>query len=836
MAEENLTILAIDDHADNLITLKAILRETFPLSVILLANSGEEGIALALDKDPDVILTDIVMPGMDGFELCRTLKQMDMTRDIPVVFITALKGDREHRINALEVGADGFLAKPIDETELTAQITAMSKLKKAAVRKRDEKKRFETMLHARTRELEQRNIFIQTVLDNLPMGLAINEIEKGSAIYMNRKFEEIYGWPQSDLINIPQFFRNVYPNDAYREELMARVMDDVNSMDPARMHWENCQITHKDGSRHVINAVNIPLPDQNIMVSTVVDVTEQKRAEKIHEIQYQVVKATLAAKSLQDFLWLIKNELSSLVETSNFFMAFYDEATQIFRKELWLDEKDDFPEWHASQSLSGQVVRQRRTLLLKKTGIQSLKEAGKLALVGTPAECWLGVPVMIQEDIIGVIVIQSYTDPNAYDKSIANLMEIIAHEVGLYIGNRMDEENLIRAKEKAEESDRLKSAFLANMSHEIRTPMNAIVGFAQLLSDPELTDDDREKFTSIIKQRSDDLLHIVSDILDISRIESGNATAVKTRVNLNSIIGEMEMVTLQKLQRSNRNNLRIFCDKSLPDGETFFISDPYILRQVFTNLIDNAIKFTPEGTIRIGYHKPGNGMVTCYVTDTGIGIKQQNLEVIFKHFRQADIENQQQYGGTGLGLAICRGALTLINGSISVVSEPGKGSTFSFEVPFFQENPASDPTVRNDNAVVTAPSPKTTPDWSGKKILLVEDEASNMEFLRIILNRTKAELFQATCGKELRMYYPQLAKIDLVLLDVRLPDANGWDLAMEIKKIRPDLPVIAQTAYAMSTDRKKSQQSGCDDYIPKPISRELLINIISKRINKPDIP
>jgi len=389
--------------------------------------------------------------------------------------------------------------------------------------------------------------------------------------------------------------------------------------------------------------------------------------------------------------------------------------------------------------------------------------------------------------------------------------------------NKQVEEELIKARQKAEESDRLKSSFLANMSHEIRTPMNAIVGFAQMLTDPWLSAEERVRFSTIVQNRSDDLMHIINDLLEISRIESGNTTVIRERIVMNDLIDEMETVFNQKLKRAGKQQISLLISKTLSVTQSAFVTDGYIVRQVFTNLLDNAIKYTLKGEIRFGYDLPKDGKITCYVSDTGIGISAENQEVIFEHFRQADIENQHQYGGTGLGLSICKGVLSLLGGTIEVESGPGKGSHFRFTIPF--EQPLEPETETGSK--LSEKKTEFNEAWKGKKLLLVEDEPSNMEYLTIILSRTGAELVSAYSGKDLRDQYPVLDSFDLVLLDVQLPDASGWDLVKEIKAKRPDLPVIAQTAFAMSSDRKKSEETGCDNYIPKPIYKEKLLRMIA---------
>ncbi len=385
------------------------------------------------------------------------------------------------------------------------------------------------------------------------------------------------------------------------------------------------------------------------------------------------------------------------------------------------------------------------------------------------------------------------------------------------------EEELLRAKIKAEESDRLKSAFLANMSHEIRTPMNTIIGFASLLSDPELSDEERNRFSEIIQSRSEDLLHLINDILDISRIESGNVTVLKERVSLNAIIDEMESVFGEKLRRIKKTHLILSTEKGLSTHLSDMKTDGFILKQVFSNLIDNAIKYTETGSIRFGYHPPDENRITFFVKDTGIGISPEYQEVIFQHFRQADSTNTYKYGGAGLGLSICKGSITLLEGDIRVESEPGKGSTFLFTLPYEAAPESQKKTI----SVPTGDKVKCSYRWNGKKILLVEDEETNMEFLKIILKPTQAELIPAYSGKEVVKLYDTLASLDLVLLDIRLPDASGIDLAGEIKKMHPDLPVIAQTAYAMSSDKHKIKAAGCDNYISKPINKNKLLEMIS---------
>jgi signal transduction histidine kinase/ActR/RegA family two-component response regulator len=467
---------------------------------------------------------------------------------------------------------------------------------------------------------------------------------------------------------------------------------------------------------------------------------------------------------------------------------------------------------------------QDRPVLITDKELPELIRNGTIEMIGVPSACWLGVPLHIDGKVIGAFVVQSYDNPNAYSVKDMEILEFVSDQISLAVQRKQTEAELITAKESAQESDRLKSAFLANMSHEIRTPMNAIVGFAGMLSDPEVSPEERNRFSGIIQSRSDDLMHIINDLLEISRIESGNAIVVKSTISINAVLDEMETIFRQKLDKNNKGHLSIFTEKAWTDFRSEIITDGYILRQVFSNLIDNAIKYTSAGSIRFGYQVPKNGFISFFVSDTGVGIARQNQNVIFEHFRQADTPDQHKYGGTGLGLSICKGSLALLGGNIRVESEPGKGSTFYFNIPFEAPEPRIQDPVSNRSQGHTS---QHTYDWAGKTVLLVEDDETNMDFLRIVLKSTKANLLFATSGSEVRKHFDQLRSIDLVLLDIRLPDANGWDLTVEIKALRPDLPVIAQTAFAMSSDRQKSMEAGCDNYLSKPISKQLLLVMLA---------
>jgi signal transduction histidine kinase len=426
------------------------------------------------------------------------------------------------------------------------------------------------------------------------------------------------------------------------------------------------------------------------------------------------------------------------------------------------------------------------------------------------------------EKIIKNELIESERKLRVQNEELANLnnqlLSVIEKLRDSYENIQRINEELIVSRQKAEESDRLKSAFLANMSHEIRTPMNAIIGFAGFLGESDLPGEEREKYSKIIVDRSDELLQIINDILDISKIESKTLIPFPESFILETLLDDLTVIYSKKLNQMNRKNLQIVCKK--PPGDKLYVltTDMLKFRQIFTNLLNNALKFTESGEIQFGYYSSEENSLTCFVSDTGIGIDPKYQETIFEIFRQAEPPPERIFGGTGLGLAICRGNAKLLGGDIRVESEPGKGSKFFFTVESLQKEK-------------TAPEQKYPKlmkvQWKIKKILIIEDDDSSIEYLKMTLEKTGAMLYIARNGKEARAVYNRLHEIDLVLLDMKLPDADGLILVKEIKAVRKNLPVIAQTAFAMETDRIKCLAAGCDDYISKPYRHEELIELIN---------
>ena len=384
-----------------------------------------------------------------------------------------------------------------------------------------------------------------------------------------------------------------------------------------------------------------------------------------------------------------------------------------------------------------------------------------------------------------------------------------------HMNKRMEINNrdLSVALGKAEESDRLKSAFLANMSHEIRTPMNGIIGFSSLIADSDLTREKRREYLDIIVNSSNQLLDLINDILDISRIEAGQTEVNFENVSLNAVMDEIGLFYAVK---AAERGIRFDIQKGLSDREDKVITDKGKLQQVLNNLLNNAFKFTREGSIHAGYERRGE-LLRFYVEDTGIGIDTQYHKKVFERFTQVDMADNREFGGTGLGLSISRGLVELLGGTIELASEPGKGSLFFFTIPFRNSN--LDKKEDHDQDEL----PGGIKALAGHTVLIAEDESNNYLYMKEMLAEFGLNVLRAENGQQAVDLCKSNPSIDLVLMDIKMPVMNGYDATRQIRMIRPSLPVIAQTAYAMTGDRELAIDAGCNDYLTKPINKYSLL-------------
>ena len=393
------------------------------------------------------------------------------------------------------------------------------------------------------------------------------------------------------------------------------------------------------------------------------------------------------------------------------------------------------------------------------------------------------------------------------------------------ITNRKNvEKELIISKERAEESDRLKLAFLANMSHEIRTPMNGILGFTELLKAPQLSGEEQQEFIKIIEESGKRMLNIINDIISISKLESGKIEVSLTETNIKE---QIEYIHTFFKPEAKQKGIQLLISKELAFKDNFIKTDREKVYAVLTNLVKNALKFTNEGSIEFGCEKKGDSL-EFFIKDTGMGISKSQKKIIFERFRQASETISRTHEGSGLGLAISKAYVEILGGKIWVESEEGKGSIFYFTIPFLSENKLEENAIAKKMESVVEEENKI----KDLKVLIVEDDAISKLLITFAVKPFSKEILQVSTGSDAIDACRNNPDIDLVLMDINMPEMDGYKATKLIRKFNKDLVIIAQTANGMQSDRDEAIAAGCTDYISKPINIKSLSDLIRKYFEK----
>ena len=624
---------------------------------------------------------------------------------------------------------------------------------------------------------------LDKIYSNIPVGIFIKAMPDFHYDICNEAAAAILNIPKEEILNKTDF--DIFPKDVAK----LRRQNDIDAIVENQTIDSQEIIIDRAGQRKCLRTIKLPVSRANskCLLEISEDITDKNKISE--ELISSEEKYRTLIESSDDRIVLFDLEGNILLANN----AFYDTAGYSREDKSIADHfKYIFPSAEKPfrkmiEMLMAETMTSAEYKIPHKSG-KELDMLAKFILIKNKGH--------IPDSVLGII------------KDITELKTV--------------HQKLIEARDQAERSDKLKSAFLANMSHEIRTPMNAIVGFANLLADSNATDQERIDYINIINQNSSELLNLISDIVDISKLESGQLETHKVNLSIQQVINQL-YAGFSKITNAEIKLLKI-----IPDGfeNASIYTDEARFVQIFSNLLNNSLKFTSKGTIEYGFMPPENNLIKFFVKDTGTGISQEFKNIIFEPFRQVDDSYTRKFRGAGLGLAICMDLVKLLGGNIWFESEVGQGTTFYFTLPKMEAEAAPAPAP----AAPAADWVSGNFNWDGRTVLIVDDNEICLRYLEAILHNTGFKLLRAESGVKAVMMCKEDPSIDIVLMDIQMPGMNGMEATAEIKKLRKDLPVIAQTAHALSNDRQHILDAGCDEYIAKPIKKLDLLKIISQFI------
>jgi len=624
---------------------------------------------------------------------------------------------------------------------------------------------------------EKLNVIIKGI-EASPASIVITDAN-GDIEYVNPKFCEITGFTENEAIGQNP---RVLKSGIYKPEFYEKMWKVITSGESWRAEMLNKK---KNGEFFWEYAIISPIKNEKGVISNYIAIKEDITRRK--EIESKLIRNEKYFKTLfetaPDGIFEINKEGTIINCNREFANSVNSSKDRIIgtSASVYIKNKDKFKELFAKLKEKGSVESEL---------IQHNSDGSTIVV-------WRSkVTAIYDKD-------NNFTGALIYNRDISEIKET--------------EQLLIDAKNRAEESDKLKSAFLSNMSHEIRTPLNAIIGFSKLVSKESVSVDDKFKFTNYINVNSKLLLNLINDIIDISKIEANQLTINKQEFNLNNLFYELELIYNSQIKESKKNIELIL---KIPSQSVYIYNDELRLKQILINLLSNAIKFTESGSILFGFDMENNKLKIS-VEDTGIGIHTDKINVVFNRFvRIHNVENKQK--GTGLGLAIVKSLVELLNGDIIVKSDLNKGT--SFEI-FFSDNIVVKDIKDSKNQIDLY---EEDIDWSNKTILIAEDDEFNFIVLNELLKEFKINIIRAKNGREAVDLYIQNEKIiDIILMDIQMPKLDGYQATQEILKINTNAKIVAQTAFAMSDEKFDSLDAGCIDFITKPIDIQQLTLLLT---------
>jgi PAS domain S-box-containing protein len=669
-------------------------------------------------------------------------------------------------------------------------------------------------------QIEREKAFLEHLYNYTPAAIAITS-SSGLITRINREFTTLFGFTSEEAVN-KNINDLIVPEDLKEEAAGIDILASINNKEVR----QTVRID-KYGKKIYVSliATSLVINNENVAhLGIYRDITSERKNLLLQEILYNISSAALKQYDIKEIYPIIVHELSKIWDTNNFFIALYDKTSETLSLPFFADEKDNFYEIPTKKTITGWVINNNRSVLLKENDLKILEEAGDVDLVGTPCKVWMGVPLKVENNIIGVMCLQDYNDENKFSQDDLYILDFIANQIAIALQRRMMLDNLIIARQKAEEAAQSKQFFMSTMSHEIRTPLNEVIGITNLLLQGNPREDQMD-FIKTLKFSGNHLLTLVNDVLDYNKMESGKLVFEQTQFNLSDFLDEI-MRSYSFRSKAKHLNFDIRKGNNIP---TEVIGDPIRLNQILSNLLSNALKFTNKGSIMVTVRElnrvNNQSKLEFAVIDTGIGITNDKHSLIFESFTQASSDTTRHFGGTGLGLAICKKLIELQGGSITVESEPDKGSTFRFVLTLGVSVKGSQ--------FKTSESAEDYSGLEGKRILVAEDNKINFFVANKFLIGWGIIVTHAENGKS-ALEELEKKDFDLILMDLHMPVMDGLEATRIIRrsenqKIR-DIPIVALTAAIMSENHDKIDDLNINDYVLKPFKPHDLFDRIKKHI------
>jgi PAS domain S-box-containing protein len=669
-------------------------------------------------------------------------------------------------------------------------------------------------------KLSTEKAMLEHLIDAAPEAIVLTNFD-GQILRVNKGFTKIFGYEAEEVQN--RMIDDLIVPDELKEEA---VKIDEKALEQGT---EAIETMRRDKQGNKINvsliASSVISNDKTIAFLGIYrDISREIKGRLMQEIQYNISTVALQDSDIFDIYPTIVKEISKLWNVNNFFIALYNREKDTLTFPFFADELDHFKETDAKNTLTGWVIKNNKAVLLDEKDILKIEKTGAISLVGSPCKIWMGVPLKMDDEVIGVICLQDYKKVNAFNNDDLQVFEFIANQIVLTLQRRRMLDNLITARKRAEEAAFSKQLFMSTMSHEIRTPLNEVIGITNLLyqGDPR---EDQMEFIDTLRFSANHLMTLVNDILDYNKMEAGKIVFEKTEFDLTSMLEDIK----RSYSHSAREKGISFAVERSADLPASLIGDPVRLNQIISNLLSNAMKFTSTGGVSLNAavkeKHDTRALLEFAVTDTGIGIPEEKLGEIFESYAQASPDTTRKYGGTGLGLTICKRLVELQGGDLNVTSEPDKGTVFRFSIEY--SLPATDAKTADQSAVDTMKA------LAGKKILVAEDNKINFFVANKFLESWGVIVTHVENGS-LALDAINQTDYDLVLMDLHMPVMDGIE-ATRIIRNSPDkkisgLPIVALTAAVMSEAHDKIENLTINDYVLKPFKPKDLYDRIAKHV------